>query len=89
MTMVDWEMTTLEWQRTAFYAILGYITGSFLSAYYIPLWLHHIDITEGTISKTYPSIFLVEIVNDLDATTQTVSYSYTDVLTKDVQMQLL
>ncbi len=50
---------------------------------------HKIDITEGTISKTYPSIFLVEIVNDLDATTQTVSYSYTDVLTKDVQMQLL
>ena len=50
---------------------------------------HKNDITEGTISKTYPSIFLVEIVNDLDATTQTVSYSYTDVLTKDVQMQLL
>ena len=50
---------------------------------------HKIDITEGTISKTYPSIFLVEIVNDLDATTQTVSYSYTDVLTKDVQMQVL
>ena len=50
---------------------------------------HKIDITEGTISKTYPSIFLVEIVNDLDATTQTVSYSYTDFLTKDVQMQLL
>ena len=50
---------------------------------------HKIDITEGTICKTYPSIFLVEIVNDLDSTTQTVSYSYTDVLTKDVQMQLL
>lgn len=51
MTMVDWEMSTLEWQRTAFYAILGYITGSFLSAYYIPLWLHHIDITEGTADR--------------------------------------
>ena len=50
---------------------------------------HKIDITEGAICKTYPSIFLVEIVNDLDSTTQTVSYSYTDVLTKDVQMQLL
>ena len=49
---------------------------------------HKIDVTEGVISKTYPSIFLVEIENKLDDTIQTVSYSYTDVLTKDVQMQL-
>ena len=48
---------------------------------------HKIDIIEGIISKTYPSIFLVEISNELDSTTQTVSYSYTDVLTKDVQMR--
>ena len=43
---------------------------------------HKIDITEGVISETYPSIFL-------DDTVQTVSFSYTDVLTKDVQMQLI
>ena len=45
---------------------------------------HKIDITEGVISETYPSIFLVEV-----DTVQTVSFSYTDVLTKDVQMQLI
>ncbi len=50
---------------------------------------HKIDVTEGVISKTYPSIFLVEIENKLDDTIQTVSFSYTDVLTKDVQMQLI
>ncbi|MBO5484643.1 MAG: Veg family protein [Lachnospiraceae bacterium] len=50
---------------------------------------HKIDVTEGVISKTYPSIFLVEVVNKLDDTTQMISFSYTDVLTKDVQMQLI
>ena len=49
---------------------------------------HKIDIT-GVISETYPSIFLVEVENKLDDTVQTVSFSYTDVLTKDVQMQLI
>lgn len=43
---------------------------------------HKIDITEGVISETYPSIFLVEVENKLDDTVQTVSFSYTDVLTK-------
>ncbi len=50
---------------------------------------HKIDVTEGIISKTYPSIFLVEVENKMDATTQMISFSYTDVLTKDVQMQLI
>ena len=50
---------------------------------------HKIDITEGVISQTYPSIFLVEVKNEDDASTQMVSFSYTDVLTKDVQMQLI
>ncbi|MEE3392075.1 MAG: Veg family protein [Lachnospiraceae bacterium] len=50
---------------------------------------HKISVTEGIISKTYPSIFLVEVPNKLDSTIQTISFSYTDVLTKDVQMQLI
>ncbi len=50
---------------------------------------HKIDISEGVISETYPNIFLVKVENKFDATFQTVSYSYTDVLTKDVQMTLL
>ena len=49
---------------------------------------HKIDVTEGIIRETYPSIFLVEVENKLDDTTQ-ISFSYTDVLTKDVQMQLI
>jgi len=50
---------------------------------------HKIDVTEGIISETYPSIFLVEVINKIDDTTQKISFSYTDVLTKDVQMQLI
>lgn len=50
---------------------------------------HKIDISEGVIRETYPSIFLVEIDNEADDTTQKISFSYTDVLTKDVQMQLI
>lgn len=50
---------------------------------------HKIDVTEGNIRETYPSIFLVEVENKLDDTTQKISFSYTDVLTKDVQMQLI
>ena len=50
---------------------------------------HKNDVTEGIIRETYPSIFLVEVENKLDDTTQKISFSYTDVLTKDVQMQLI
>ena len=50
---------------------------------------HKIDISEGVIRETYPSIFLVEIDNEVYDTTQKISFSYTDVLTKDVQMQLI
>ncbi len=50
---------------------------------------HKIDVTEGIISETYPSIFLVEVINKLDDTKQKISFSYTDILTKDVQMQLI
>lgn len=50
---------------------------------------HKIDVTEGVICETYPSIFLIEVDNELDDSTQKISFSYTDVLTKDVQMQLI
>lgn len=49
---------------------------------------HKIDVTEGIIMETYPSIFLVKVINDIEESSQTVSFSYTDVLTKDVQMML-
>lgn len=49
---------------------------------------HKVGVTEGVITETYPSIFLITVKNEAENTSQTVSYSYTDVLTKDVQITL-
>lgn len=49
---------------------------------------HKVDVTEGVISETYPSIFLVTIDSTIEETARTVSFSYTDVLTKDVRLIL-
>lgn len=40
-------------------------------------------VNKGTIEKTYPSIFVVRLESD---TQRTVTYSYSDVLTKTVQI---
>lgn len=48
---------------------------------------HKYDVTKGTIKETYPGIFLVQ----LDGTEEggrTVSYSYADVIARDVQLTL-
>ena len=44
------------------------------------------NIAEGVITKSYPSIFTVRLFDDGDLSDRMVSYSYTDVLTKDVQL---
>ena len=49
---------------------------------------HKIDITEGVITETYPSIFLVKVDGDVEDTNRTLSFSYSDVLTKDVRLTL-
>lgn len=49
---------------------------------------HKYDVTEGVITETYPCIFLVQVKNNDEDTVQTVSYSYTDVITRDVQLTL-
>lgn len=49
---------------------------------------HKVDVTEGVITETFPSIFLVTVKNEEENTSQTVSYMYTDVLTKDVEITL-
>lgn len=49
---------------------------------------HKYDVTEGVITETYPCIFLVRIENAEEDSYQTVSYSYTDVITRDVQLTL-
>ena len=40
-------------------------------------------VNNGVIEKTYPSIFVIRLEND---TRRTVTYSYSDVLTKTVQI---
>lgn len=49
---------------------------------------HKFDVTEGVIAEIYPSIFLIKVRNEAENSFQTVSYSYTDVITKDVQLTL-
>jgi uncharacterized protein Veg len=49
---------------------------------------HKVDVSEGIISETYPSIFLIKIQETADMPVRTVSYSYTDILTKDVELIL-
>ncbi len=49
---------------------------------------HRVDVTEGVITETYPSIFLIQVENEMDDSFKTVSFSYSDVLTKDVRMTL-
>ncbi len=49
---------------------------------------HKSDIAEGVLKEAYPSIFVVE-VNDMDEQLpRMLSFSYADILTKDVQMKL-
>ncbi len=50
---------------------------------------HKYDVTEGIISEIYPSIFLIKVKNREEEGFQTVSYSYTDVITKDVQLTVM
>lgn len=50
---------------------------------------HKVDVSEGVISETYPSIFLVKIQGSKDMPARVASYSYTDLLTKDVELILL
>ncbi|HHU70484.1 MAG TPA: hypothetical protein GXZ21_00440 [Clostridiales bacterium] len=49
---------------------------------------HRIDEAEGVISETYPNIFLIKVEETNNMPVRTMSYSYTDILTKDVQLIL-
>lgn len=42
---------------------------------------------EGVIYQTYPSIFIVKVNNNSDVQ-RCVSYSYTDILTKNIELSL-
>ena len=45
------------------------------------------DISEGIISKAYPCVFLVQLDKNSSEAVKIISYSYTDVLTKEVELQ--
>ena len=49
---------------------------------------HRFDVNEGVIKEVYPHVFMIEINDSEDETAKTVSYTYTDILTKDVQLKL-
>lgn len=46
-------------------------------------------IKEGVLQNTYPSIFVVKVQNEQQDTYRTISYSYTDILTNNVELSLL
>ena len=51
---------------------------------------HKFETAQGIIRETYPNIFLVEIEDESGKDqNKTVSFSYQDVITKDVRMMLL
>ncbi len=49
---------------------------------------HKFDVSEGVISETYPSIFTIKVDSGIGTRHNFVSYSYTDILTKNVQLTL-
>ena len=50
---------------------------------------HRIDVQEGVLKEVYPSIFIVEVSGKEEGVpNKTLSFSYTDVITKDVRMML-
>ena len=49
---------------------------------------HRVDVNEGVIKEVYPHVFMIELNDSEEDTSKTVSYTYTDILTKDVQLQL-
>jgi len=49
---------------------------------------HKVEIAEGIISETYPSIFTIQLVDCVDEGAKMMSVSYADILTKEVQLML-
>ena len=47
-----------------------------------------VDIQEGVIQKAYPSVFTILVDDEQDNAPQLLSYSYTDIITKDIRMKL-
>lgn len=48
---------------------------------------NRIDTSEGVITEMHPHVFCIMVDGDMPDTAKQVSYSYTDVLIKDVELQ--
>ena len=44
------------------------------------------EVSEGIIKEAYPYVFMIEIDHNQDEACKTVSYTYSDILTKDVKL---
>lgn len=47
-----------------------------------------VSVKEGVIQSTYPSIFIVQVENHTANSYRNISYSYTDLLTHNVEMSV-
>lgn len=47
-----------------------------------------VDIQEGVIQKAYPSVFTILVDDEQDNAPQLLSFSYTDIIAKDIRMKL-
>lgn len=47
-----------------------------------------VDIQEGVIQAAYPSVFTILVDDEQDNAPQLLSFSYTDIITKDIRMKL-
>lgn len=51
---------------------------------------HRYETSEGIISETYPNIFVVRVISDNPyKNNKKMTFSYHDIVTKDLKMQLL
>lgn len=50
---------------------------------------HKYNILEGILTETYPCVFLVEVTDNKKDSVKTLSYSYSDIITNDVQLRLV
>lgn len=47
-----------------------------------------VDVTEGVISATYPSVFIIQVKDAYTESCKVMSFQYADVLTREVEIVL-
>ncbi len=47
-----------------------------------------VDVTEGIISATYPSVFIIQVKDAYTECSKVISFQYADVLTREVEIVL-